>query len=180
MLDSNFSGREWSQTTALFINGKAAFQVMGDWAKGEFVKANRKPNVDFVCFRFPGSQNAVLFNSDQFAMIQVGANQRDAQVEMAKSVMNPTFQSPFNVVKESVPARVDVSNTDFDSCGKKGMKQLAAANKKGTLVGSMAHGHAALPAIQNAYYDVVTEFLTTKELLQRKLLINLANANSGS
>ena len=33
---------------------------------------------------------------------------------------------------------------------------FAEANKNGTLFGSMAHGHAAPPAIQNAVYDVIT------------------------
>ncbi len=176
LLDDNFSGREWSQTTSLVINGEAAFQVMGDWAKGEFVKAGKKPNKDFVCFRFPGTQDAVLFNSDEFAMIEVGPEQRPAQIEMAKAVMSPSFQSAFNVVKGSVPARVDVPNTAFDACGKKAMKQLAEANRKGTMLGSMAHGHAAVPAIQNAYYDVVTDFFNNKSITSRQAANNLAEA----
>ena len=36
------------------------------------------------------------------------------------------------------------------------MKDLAAANKNGTLFGSMAHGHAAPEAVKNAIHDVVT------------------------
>jgi glucose/mannose transport system substrate-binding protein len=55
-----------------------------------------------------------------------------------------------------VPARTDVPNDAFDDCGKKGMKDLAEANEKGTLFGSMAHGHAAPAAVKNAVYDVVT------------------------
>ncbi len=176
LLDDNFSGREWSQTTALVINGEAAFQIMGDWAKGEFVKAGKKPNSDFVCFRVPGTQEAVLFNSDQFAMIEVGDNRRDAQEAMAKAVMDPSFQSTFNVVKGSVPARVDVPNTAFDFCGKKGMLQLATANNNNTMLGSMAHGHAGKPAIKNAYFDVVTTFLNDASMSSREASSNLANA----
>jgi glucose/mannose transport system substrate-binding protein len=36
------------------------------------------------------------------------------------------------------------------------MADLAEANKNGTLLGSMAHGHAAPAAVKNAVYDVVT------------------------
>ncbi len=36
------------------------------------------------------------------------------------------------------------------------MADLAEANKNDTLVGSMAHGHAAPAAVKNAVYDVVT------------------------
>lgn len=177
MLDANFSGREWSQTTAMVINGEAAFQVMGDWAKGEFLKAGKRPDVDFLCFRFPGTQNAVLFNSDQFAMIKVDDPDRAAaQIEMAKSVMDPKFQSAFNVVKGSVPARTDVPDRDFDACGKKGMKELAAAASRNTLQGSMAHGHGGVPAIKNAYFDVVTEFLNDKNMSSKEAAERLAEA----
>jgi len=36
-VDSNFSGRDWNLATAMVMNGEAAFQIMGDWAKGEFL-----------------------------------------------------------------------------------------------------------------------------------------------
>ena len=75
---------------------------------------------------------------------------------MASAIEDPKFQSAFNVVKGSVPARTDVPNTDFDDCGKKGMADLAEANEKGTLFGSMAHGHAAPASVKNAMYDVIT------------------------
>ena len=62
---------------------------------------------------------------------------------MASDIESPDFQSAFNVVKGSAPARTDVPNDAFDDCGKKGMADLAEANKNGKLFGSMAHGHAA-------------------------------------
>ncbi len=108
-----------------------------------------------MCIRFPGTQGAVTFNSDQFVMFDVKTG-GDAQLAMAASVMDPTFQSAFNVVKGSVPARTDVPDTDFDDCGKKGMVDLAEAGKNGRLFGSMAHGHAVPAALKNAIYDVVT------------------------
>jgi hypothetical protein len=41
-------------------------------------------------------------------------------------------------------------------CGQMGMAQLAEAAAGGTLFGSMAHGHANTPSVQNAMYDVIT------------------------
>ena len=38
-VDANFSGRDWNLASAMVINGDAAFQFMGDWAKGEFLNA---------------------------------------------------------------------------------------------------------------------------------------------
>ena len=155
--DANFSNRDWNLASAMVINGQAGMQVMGDWAKGEFLKAGQTPGTDFVCLRFPGTQGAVAFNSDQFAMFNVGDDDKKAaQLAMASAIESPKFQSAFNVVKGSVPTRTDVPDSAFDDCGKKGIADLAEANAKGTLVGSMAHGHAAPAAVKNALYDVVT------------------------
>lgn len=155
-VDDNFSGRDWNLATAMVIEGEAGMQMMGDWAKGEFINAGLTPGEDFLCFRHPGTQGTVTFNTDQFVMFKVGEEQRDAQIELAKSIMDPGFQIAFNKVKGSVPARTDVSDAEFDACAKKGMAQLAEANDEGTLLGSLAHGHAAPAAIKNAIYDVVT------------------------
>ncbi|WP_429124048.1 ABC transporter substrate-binding protein [Ensifer sp. 4252] len=155
-VDDNFSGRDWNLASAMVIENKAGMQFMGDWAKGEFLKAKKVPGTDFVCMRYPGTQGSVTFNSDQFAMFKVADDKIPAQLQMASAIESPTFQSAFNVVKGSVPARTDVPDTDFDACGKKGIKDLAEANTNGTLFGSMAHGHANPAAVKNAIYDVVT------------------------
>jgi len=155
-VDDNFSGRDWNLASAMVINGEAGVQFMGDWAKGEFIKAGKVPGQDFVCVRFPGTQGAVTFNSDQFAMFNVGDAGKKAQLAMASDVEDPVFQSAFNVVKGSAPARTDVSNEAFDDCGKKAIADLAEANTNGTLFGSMAHGHANPASVKNAIYDVVT------------------------
>lgn len=156
-VDDNFSGRDWNLASAMVINGEAAFQIMGDWAKGEFLNAGKVPGTDFLCFRVPGTEEAVTFNSDQFVMFKQSSDAaRAAQIEMAKAIESPVFQSAFNVVKGSVPARTDVSDEAFDDCGKKGMADLKAAAEKGTLLGSMGHGHANPAAVKNAMYDVIT------------------------
>ena len=169
--DENFSGRDWNLASAMVIEGDAGAQQMGDWAKGEFLRADLVPDEDFKCIRFPGTQGNVLFNSDQFVMFEVGEDKREAQLAMASAVMDPSFQIAFNTVKGSVPARTDVEDTEFDACGKKGMKDLAEAADAGTLAGSLAHGHAQPSAVKEAVFDVVTQHLngqiTTDEALER-------------
>jgi glucose/mannose transport system substrate-binding protein len=156
LVDKDFSGRDWNVASAMVISGKAGFQIMGDWAKGEFINAKKVPGKDFLCFRVPGTQGAVSFNSDQFAMFKVGGDKAAAQVKLASAIMEPGFQSAFNVVKGSAPARTDVPDTAFDACGKKAIKDLAEANAKNTLLGSIAQGHAVPASVKNAIYDVVT------------------------
>ncbi len=157
LVDKDFSGRDWNVASGMVISGKAGFQIMGDWAKGEFVNAKQVPGKDFLCYRFPGTQGTVAFNSDQFVMFKLNdAEKSAAQLKLAAAIMEPGFQSAFNVVKGSAPARTDVSDAAFDDCGKKAIKDVAAANKANTLVGSIAHGHAVPASIKNAFYDVIT------------------------
>jgi len=158
-LDPNFSGRDWNLASAMVIEGQAAFQMMGDWAKGEFLNAGQVPGEDFVAFRTPGTQGTVTFNADQFVMFKVDESLKAAQNTLASAILSPSFQVAFNTVKGSVPARTDVSDSEFTIIGKNGMKELAEANAKGTLFGSMAHGHGAPASVKNAVYDVVTAHL---------------------
>jgi glucose/mannose transport system substrate-binding protein len=157
--DPNYAGRDWNLATAMVIKGDALLQVMGDWAKGEFKVANKVAGKDFLCYRFPGTDGSVIYNTDMFAFFKVPADRKAAQLALAEATMNPEVQSAFNVIKGSVPARIDVSDANFDMCGKKGIADVKAANAKGTFLGSMAQNYAQPPAIgSGAYHDVVTKF----------------------
>ncbi|MDY0748660.1 ABC transporter substrate-binding protein [Paucibacter sp. R3-3] len=177
-VDKDFSGRDWNVASGMVISEKAGFQMMGDWAKGEFLNAKKVPGKDFLCFRTPGTQGMVSFNSDQFVMFKVKADAAAAQAKLASAIMDPGFQSAFNVVKGSVPARTDVPNTAFDDCGKKGMADLAEANKKNTLVGSMAHGHAVPASLKNAFYDVITRHFNG-QIDDKKAVAEMVSASKG-
>ncbi len=156
LIDKDFSGRDWNVAAGMVISGKAGFQIMGDWAKGEFTNAKKEPGKDYLCFPVPGTQGTVSFLSNQFAMFKVSGDKVESQTAMAKASYDAKVQSEFNVLKGAIPARSDVSDTAFDACGKRAIKELALASKSNTLVGSMAHGHAAPTAVKNAFYDVVT------------------------
>ncbi|MEO1239488.1 MAG: ABC transporter substrate-binding protein, partial [Pseudomonadota bacterium] len=92
-VDDNFSGRDWNLASAMVANEEALFQIMGDWAKGEFINAGQTAGEEFQCFRVPGTEGTVTFNSDQFAMFNVtDETAMGAQMTMASSVMSPEFQ----------------------------------------------------------------------------------------
>jgi glucose/mannose transport system substrate-binding protein len=66
MVDENFPGRDWNLASAMVINGEAAMQIMGDWAKGEFTNAGKKPGDDYACIPVPkakGDAFVYLVNS---------------------------------------------------------------------------------------------------------------------
>ena len=161
LVDPNFPGRDWNLATAMVINGKAGMQIMGDWAKGEFLNAGKKPGVDFLCFQYPGTEGDFSFNSDAFAMFKVGKEQQAGQLALASAIMDKNFQEQFNLKKGSIPARMDVSDANFDLCGKKSMADLKIALKNNAMVGSFAHGHAVPESIKGAMIDVVTKFFNS-------------------
>ena len=161
LVDDNFSGRDWNLATAMVINGKAGMQIMGDWAKGEFLKAGKKPNVDFLCFQYPGTEGSFTFNSDAFAMFKVSKDQQAGQLALASAIMDKNFQEQFNLVKGSIPARIDVSDAKFEACGKKSIADIKVAIKNNSLLGSFAHGHAVPENLKGAMIDVVTKFFNS-------------------
>jgi len=156
LVDKDFQGRAWNFASAMVINGRAAFQIMGDFAKGEFLGAKKLPGRDFACFRVPGSQGAVSFGIDNFAMFRVkGADRQLGQQKLASAILDKALQSDFNVIKGSVPARMDVPDTAFDDCGKKGIKDLAEASRRNTLVPTLAFGHAVASPVKERIWDIV-------------------------
>lgn len=157
--DPGSPGRDWNLSTAMVIKGDALLQVMGDWAKGEFVAAGKEPEKDFVCIRFPGTQGVVTFTGDHFAMFQTGDASSDAQVKLATAILDPSFQIAFNKIKGSIPARKDIDPKNFDSCGQKAIADMTEASASGKAPGSLAHGYAAPAAVKNAVFDVVTQQL---------------------
>lgn len=156
-VDDNFAGRDWNLATSMVINGEAGMQIMGDWAKGEVINAGLTPGGEILCGLVPGTQGAFLFNTDFFAMFDVGEDKQAAQLQMASAAMSPGFQETFNLAKGSIPARTDVAGDNFDACAQKSMADLVEATEADTLYGSLAHGHGQPPAIQAAYLDVVTQ-----------------------
>ncbi|WP_299793185.1 ABC transporter substrate-binding protein [uncultured Marivita sp.] len=154
-VDDNFSGRDWNLATAMVMNGEAAFQIMGDWAKGEFMAAGKVPGEDFLCASVPG--DGFLYNVDSFAMFDVDGDDKKAGQELlAELIVGQNFQKVFNLNKGSIPARTDVSLDEFDSCALKSAEDMTASSDNGSLLPSYAHGMALRGAQAGAITDVVT------------------------
>jgi glucose/mannose transport system substrate-binding protein len=149
----------------MVINGKAAFQFMGDWAKGEFTAAGKIPGKDYICAPAPGTSDDFTFNIDSFVMFNLsGEEANKGQRDLASTIMSPEFQEIFNLNKGSIPARLNLPMDKFDACAKRSNDDFVASAKGGTLVPSMAHGMSTFPAIQGAFYDTVTEFYNSDSM----------------
>ncbi|MGI3166077.1 ABC transporter substrate-binding protein [Pseudooceanicola sp. 200-1SW] len=154
-VDDNFSGRDWNLATAMVMNGEAAFQIMGDWAKGEFLAAGKTPGEDFTCAATPG--HGFLYNVDSFAMFEVdGEDKQAGQALLAELIVGPSFQETFNLNKGSIPVRSDVALDAFDMCAHISAEDMAADAEDGSLLPSYAHGMALRGEPAGAITDVVT------------------------
>jgi glucose/mannose transport system substrate-binding protein len=159
-VDDNFAGRDWNLATGMVMRGEAGFQIMGDWAKGEFLAAGKVPGVDFLCAPTPG--NGFVLNSDSFTFFNVeGAENLAGQHLLASLIMSPAFQETFNLAKGSIPARTDVALDAFDECALRSHADLLAAIENEALVPSMAHEMAIPRSVRGEFLDLVTNFFNS-------------------
>jgi len=161
-IDKDAANRDWNLATAMVINGKAAMQFMGDWAKGEFTAAGKAPGTDYICAPAPGTDGSFTFNIDSFIMFeQKDDASKTAQAHLAEAIMDPTFQEIFNLNKGSIPVRLGMDLSKFDQCAKDSAAQFSSASTEMKLVPSWAHEMAMPPANKGAMFDVVTAFMNT-------------------
>ena len=161
-IDRDAPGRDWNLATAMVINGKAGMQFMGDWAKGEFTAAGKKPGTDYLCLPAPGTDKAYTFNIDSMLMFKMKKpDEQKAQLALASAIMSPEFQEVFNLNKGSIPVRAGVSKARFDSCAQQSMADMDASSKAGAFLPSMAHNMAVGSAAQGAIMDVIARFMNS-------------------
>ena len=170
-------GRDWNLATAMVIQEKAAFQFMGDWAKGEFSAAGKVPGKDYLCAAAPGTANAYTFNVDSFAMFKLkDAGAQKAQGDLAAAIMGTDFQEVFNLNKGSIPVRLNMKMDKFDDCAKLSSKDFVDTAKSGGLVPSVAHGMAIAPAAEGAIKDAVSQFWNDDKITVAAGMANIAKA----
>ena len=155
--DPGSPGRDWNVATGMVMKGEAAFQIMGDWAKGEFTNSGLKPGTDYYCMPTP-SDHGYLYNVDSFIFFSVkGSSKIQGQKLLASLMMGKNFQKVFNLYKGSIPARLDVPMDEFDMCAKGSAADLNYAAMAGGLQPSFAHGMTLSLSSKGAIQDVVTE-----------------------
>jgi glucose/mannose transport system substrate-binding protein len=179
--DRNAAGRDWNLATAMVIKGEAGMQLMGDWAKGEFIAAGKKPGVDFGCSAAPGTATSFTYNVDSFVMFKLkDANNTKAQMDLASAIMSPEFQEVFNLNKGSIPVRMGMNLDKFDACAKSSAADFAASAKGGSLVPSIAHEMAVSASAKGAIQDVVSQFWNDDRMTPAQATERIASAAKSS
>jgi glucose/mannose transport system substrate-binding protein len=157
MINPDHSALTWDEAVDLVIQGKAAFNSMGDWAYGEFVAKNVVDNIGWVSH--PGTAGSFVLVVDCFTLAKGAPNAENAR-NWLKVIGTKEAQEAFNPLKGSIPARTDIDKTKFSAYHQWSINSFA--NDK--LVVSVAHGEAASPQFKQALYDAAAAFLVDKDV----------------
>ena len=123
--DEGSANRNWNDTTNLIITDKAALQIMGDWARGEFAIAGEVPGKDYACIPGPSEDPYLDTGGDIFLFPKSDDPEVEAaQLRMASMMISKPVQVEFNLAKGSLPVRGDIDLSAADDCMKKGLEIL--------------------------------------------------------
>ena len=170
-VDPGSPGRNWNDATALVISGRAGFQVMGDWAKGEFTNAGQSAGRHYGCMAGLGPATPYLIQGDVFVFPRTSDGKTvRAQQLLAKVVSQPALQVGFSKLKGSIPVRTDVDATELDLCAQKGIEIMKDRERQAGVT------EVYLTPDQNgAMQDVLTAFWNTNMPVE-KAQKSIANA----
>ena len=130
MVDPKTMVPQWNEAVGLVISGKAAANVMGDWAGGEFQVAKMKAGEDYDCLPGLGMDAVLDTGGDVFYFPKnKDPEVTKAQLEMATMMVSKEVQVAFNLKKGSLPMRADVDLAAANDCMKKGLAILADPTK---------------------------------------------------
>lgn len=156
-VNDNHPALTWDGAVDLVIEGKAAFNTMGDWAYGTVVARGATDKIGWVSH--PGSSGSFVLVVDCFTLPK-GAPHVQNATNWLRVLGSTPAQEAFNPVKGSIPARTDIDKTKFSAYHQWSIDSFA----KDALVPSCAHGEAASPAFQQVVYDAAASFLVDRDV----------------
>ena len=154
---------DWVPAAQMVIDGKAAFEIMGDWWAGWATAVKKlEPGKDFGWAPAPGTSGVYDMLSDSFGLPKGAAN-RDNAIAWLKVLGSVEGQDAFNPLKGSIPARIDadVKNAKLYNAY---LQSAAADWAKDKIVGSLAHGAAAPEAFSSTFTTILEVFGGTRDV----------------
>jgi glucose/mannose transport system substrate-binding protein len=156
-VNQDFTALAWNDAINMVIDGRAAFNSMGDWAYGEVVARDAVDNIGWVSH--PGTAGSFVLVVDSFTLPQ-GAPNRENAMNWLRILGTKEAQEAFNPLKGSIAARTDVNRDIFSPYHQWSMDGFASD----ALVPSVAHGMGASPAFQQALLDASAAFVADKDV----------------
>ncbi len=154
----------WQDASKLVADGKAAMNIMGDWADGYFSgtvaggNLGLKPGTDYGWAPVPGTKGIFDFLSDSFTLPKGAPHPENAKAWLTVAG-SKEGQEAFNPVKGSICARTDCDPALFNEY----LKTAITDWSKDAIVGSLAHGVVAADAYKAKINDAIGFFLSDKD-----------------
>ena len=170
-VDSGSPGRNWNDATTLVVQGKAGMQVMGDWAKGEFVAAGQTAGKEYGCTVLSNKGTGYVMGGDVFAFPKLkDPAQVRAQLALAKIMLEPETQIKFAQKKGSIPVRLDLDSSSLDVCAQKAMKWLADKSQQ-----VPSQEMLSPPALTGAMEDAISQYWNTPTMTPEAFATKVAS-----
>ena len=151
---------QWNDAVSLVITGKAAVNLMGDWAQGEFAVAEQVAGTDYDCITGVGTNPIVNTGGDVFYFPKSDDPAvTETQLALASLMISAPVQVAFNLKKGSMPIRQDVDLNAANVCMKKGLEIMADA-------ANIVPNNAQMMQREDIYLirDLRNEFFTDKSM----------------
>lgn len=152
----DFASTAWGDINDLFVAGKVASILMGDWTPGVLWSKGFK---DFKWVASPGTAGWYNMLSDSFGLPKGVKNQAAAE-DWLKVCGSKEGHEQFNFVKGSIPARTDCDVSKYTEYHKDAIKDWT--DPKTEIVPSIVHGAATGEAF-NVDYQTAINILATKK-----------------
>lgn len=154
--DSSLYSEDWEPAMQPVVDGKAAYNVMGDWAYLGLTSQGKKLGTDVIAFPTPGTEKIYDFLADSFTLPK-GAKHPGGAKNWLETISSKEGQTAFNSIKGSIPARNDLSADELAKFSDY-QKDAMEAFKTDEIVSSIAHGAAVPASVSNAIGDALSKF----------------------
>lgn len=144
----------WQDAIKMVYDGKAVFNVMGDWAEGYFKTLGWTPGREFGWRILSGTGGNFMVITDSFGLPKNAPYRRGA-VAWLKTVASVAGQDTFNPIKGAIPSRLDANLVLYDPYLRSSLKDFARL----TLTPSIAHGSAASLGFSTALDDLLARLI---------------------
>lgn len=165
------SALSWDQANDLVIQGKAGMTIMGDWVDADNLA---KGFADSGWASPPGTQGIFVALSDTFGLPKNAPHPEQVR-EWLRLVGSKAGQEAFNPVKGSICARNDCDAKLFGPYLQSAMQDWA----KDAIVPSLAHGAAASESWVTLINDVMTVFVTDRDVAKAQAGLAQACKDAG-
>ncbi|ABB40450.1 extracellular solute-binding protein family 1 [Oleidesulfovibrio alaskensis G20] len=165
----------WQQATDMVVDGRAAFNVMGDWAAGYMnTTLGMAPGKDFGWSASPGTGGVFMFLSDSFGL-PVGAANRDNSLAWLALVGSRSGSDAFNPLKGSISPRLDTDLNLYNDYS----KSAAGDWGRDRIVGSLAHGVTANEGFMSDFASVMEMYLKNRNAGQAAMACHAIAVKNG-